>query len=29
MIDWQRGGRREALDEREKGGRLLERILHA
>lgn len=29
MIDWQGRGRREELDEREEGGRLVERIQHA
>lgn len=29
VIDWQRRGRREELDEREEGGRLVERIQHA
>lgn len=29
VIDWQRRGRREELDEREEGGHLLERAQHA
>lgn len=29
VIDWQGRGRREELDEREEGGRLVERIQHA
>lgn len=28
VIDWRRRGRREELDEREEGGRLVERIQH-